>query len=112
MTRLTFGVSASSFAANMAVRQNAMDLYEEYPLAAAAVSTSFYVDDGLLGADSVEGATELVRQSYEMFAKGGFLLRKWKSSNSVVLNVLPDELKSVQVSHCIRFSSIYQNPWY
>ena len=46
MTRVTFGVSASSFAANMAVKQNARDYDMEYPLAAKSVNTSFYVDDG------------------------------------------------------------------
>ena len=37
MTRATFGVSASCLAANMAVKQNAIDLYHVYPLAAEAV---------------------------------------------------------------------------
>lgn len=32
MTRLTFGVAASSFVANMAVKQNAIDFSREYPL--------------------------------------------------------------------------------
>ena len=39
MTRLTFGVSASSFAANMAVKRNAMDLCHKYPLAAETTMT-------------------------------------------------------------------------
>ena len=34
MTRVTFGVSASSFAANMAVKQNALDFAAEFPEAA------------------------------------------------------------------------------
>lgn len=46
-TRVTFGVSASPFAANMALRQNALDNAVEYPLAAEIVQTSFYVDDEL-----------------------------------------------------------------
>ena len=52
MTRVTFGVSASSFAANMAVKQNANDFSLDYPQAANVVDNSFYVDDGLTGADS------------------------------------------------------------
>ena len=76
MTRVTFGVSASSFAANMAVKQNALDHAMEYPLAANSVNTSFYVDDGLTGADSIQDAIELQRQLQDLFAKGGFLLRK------------------------------------
>ena len=37
---------------------------------------SFYVDDGLTGADSVPEAIELQRQLQDLFNKGGFLLRK------------------------------------
>ena len=59
MTWVTFGVSASSFAANMAVKQNARDFALQYPLALKAVKESFYVDDGLTGADTIEGAIEL-----------------------------------------------------
>ena len=31
MTRITFGVSASSFIANMCVKQNTIDLAQEFP---------------------------------------------------------------------------------
>ncbi len=41
MTRVTFGISASCFAVNMAVRQNAMDFAQDFPLAARAVEKSF-----------------------------------------------------------------------
>ena len=93
MTRVTFGVSASSFAANMAVKQNALDFALEYPQAAAAVEKSFYVDDGLTGANSVCEAVELQKQLQELFSRGGFLLRKWKSSEPAVVQHLPAELK-------------------
>ena len=56
MTRLTFGESASPFAANMALKQNVLNLQEEYPWAAQATMDSFYVDDGLVGARSVNEA--------------------------------------------------------
>ena len=49
MTRLTFGVNASSFIANISVKQNARDHALEYPLASKVVDNSFYVDDGLTG---------------------------------------------------------------
>ena len=45
MTRIMFGVSASSFVANMSVKQNALDHALEFPKAANVVETSFYVDD-------------------------------------------------------------------
>ena len=47
MTRVTFGMSASSFAAKMSVKQNTLDHTLDYPLAVDAVHKSFYVDDGL-----------------------------------------------------------------
>ena len=59
MTRVTFGAAASSCAANMAVKQNAVDLTLEFPSAAKAVDQSFYVDDGLTGADSVDVPDDL-----------------------------------------------------
>ena len=93
MTRVTFGVSASSFAANMSVKQNSLDHALVYPQAAAAVERSFYVDDGITGADSIEEAIELQRQLQELFAKGGFLLRKWNSNQPAVLQHLPQELR-------------------
>ena len=92
MTRMTFGVSASPFAANMAVQQNASDLAVQYPLAAEAVVKSFYVDDCLSGADTVSGGIEMQTQLQEMFEKGGFQLRKWNSSEKVVLEHVSPEL--------------------
>ena len=56
MIRLTFGISASSFAANMAMKQNALDHQREYPEAIKAVLEFFYVDDTLTGADSIKDA--------------------------------------------------------
>ncbi|XP_064405765.1 uncharacterized protein LOC135350852 [Halichondria panicea] len=93
ITRITFGVSASSFAANMAVKQNAIDHAMEYLLAAKSVDTSFYVDDGLTGADTVQEAIELQRQLQDLFSAGGFLLRKWNSSDLRAIQHLPANLK-------------------
>ena len=102
MTRLTFGVSASSFAANMAVRRNAIDNALTYPEAAQAVMTSFYVDDGLLGASSVDDAIQLQRQLQELFSSAGFTLRKWRSSDPTVLTHLPADLIDEQPSREIK----------
>ena len=84
MTLVTFGVSASSFAANMFVKQNAVDLALEYPLAVNVVHTAFYVVDGLTGADSTEEAIKLQEQLQDPFSHGGFLLCKWNSNDQMV----------------------------
>ena len=95
MTRVTFGISASSFAANMTVLQNANDHSSKYPLAAQAVKKSFYVDDCLTGEDTVPAAIELQSQLSNLFTEGGFLLRKWNASEPAVLDNLPSDLKDL-----------------
>ena len=101
MTRITFGVSASSFAANASVKQNAVDFALEYPQAASVVENSFYVDDGLTGADSIEEAIQLQKQLQDLFSRGGFILRKWNSSEASVLEHISPELRDSQCLHTI-----------
>ena len=58
---------------------------------------SFYVDDGLT--DSVQEAIKLQGQIQDLFSKGGFLLRKWNSSDSSILKHLSADLKECQPVH-------------
>ena len=76
MTRLIFGVSTSSFAANMVLRKNAQEHLETHPQAAKMALHCFYVDDGLMGADSICEAIQLWKDSLDLFKKGGFELKK------------------------------------
>ena len=96
MTRLTLGISVSSFAANMALRQNAIDHKECHPQAYQVVLKSFYVDDGLTGKDSIEEAIKLRRELQELFDFGCFTLREWKASNQQVLASIPVDPKTKQ----------------
>ena len=98
MTRLTFGVSSSSFVANMAIKQNVLDYMLEYPLASKVVKRAFDVQDCLTGAETVKEATELCRQLCSLFEKGDFLLRKWNSSNLTMLKGIPPKLRDQHTS--------------
>ena len=53
----------------MAVRQNAIDNKQEFPQAAQAALESFYVDDRLVGANSVREALHLRSQLQELFTQ-------------------------------------------
>ena len=88
-----FGVSASSFAANIAVKQNAIDYSHEYPTAAEVIHKSFYVDDCLTGAADTNSALLLQQQLTELFSRGGFVLRKCKSNDPAVLQEIPEDLR-------------------
>ena len=96
MTGVTFGVSSSSFVANMCVKQNALDFSMENPNAAKVVKESFYVDDCLTGSVSSEEAIELHHELEALFDKGGFLLRKWKVSEPSVLQQIVPGLRDSQ----------------
>ena len=107
MTRVTFEVSTSSFAANMAVKRNAIDYSHEYPMAAEVVQKSFYVDDCLTGAIDSKLALTLQRQLTELFARGGFVLRKWNSNDPSVLEKIPVELRDSCGVHTFPADSQY-----
>ena len=102
MTRVTFGVASSSFATNMAVKQNAVEHAQEFPLASSAVLESFYVDDGLVGADLVEGAIDLQKQLQEPFTCRRFLMQKWKASEPAVLQDVDTSLLDPQTAQTIQ----------
>ena len=93
MTRVTFHLSASSFAANMSVKCNALDNALEFSKAANVVETSFYDDDCLTGADLFEEAMNLHQQLLIRFAKGGLLLCKWNSNDLRMLCHIKPELQ-------------------
>ena len=107
---MMFGVSASSFAANMAVKQNAIDLAHEYPLAAEVVEKSC-VDDSLTGANDVKAAITLQEQLQVLFSHGGFLLRKWNSSEASVFLGISPELREYREVHPISDASGHTKHW-
>ncbi len=92
MTRITFGVSASAYAAIQSLQQTAHDHGHSYPLAKDRVYKSFYVDDCLAGTDSPQEALELQNQLRNLLLKGGFDPRKWRSSSSEIMKSIPVEL--------------------
>ena len=53
---------------------------------------SFYVDDMLGGADTVEQAIDLYDNLRHMLGRAGFDLRKWRSSSNQVLKHIPADL--------------------
>ena len=53
------------------------------------VDKSHNVDDGLTGVDSTKEAIELQKQLQDHSTQGGFLLHKWNSSDSAVLQHIP-----------------------
>ena len=105
LTRLTFGVSASPFAMNMAMRENALDHQRKYSLATQAVMDPLYMDNGSDGADSFDEAIKPWAEMQELFEFGGFVLQKWKSSETAVITQIPQKpvdrqsTQSIDIDH-------------
>ena len=75
------------------MKQNALDYATEFPNAVKVVDQSFYVDNCLTVANSISEAIKLQAQLRSLLSKGGFLLRKWNSSEAKVLSCIPSDLK-------------------
>ena len=93
MTRLTFGVKSSPYLATQVLRQLADDHRQEFPRAAKLVSTDFYVDDCLTGADSVSEAISVREELNSLLGNARMTLRKWRSNSSELLATVPEELR-------------------
>ena len=93
MTRVTFGVAASPYLAVKVLQQTGEDHGEQHPTAQWHITNSFYVDDLLGGADTVEEATALYRNLSHILEQASFHLRKWRSSSKEVLKKIPSSIQ-------------------
>ncbi|XP_055622473.1 uncharacterized protein LOC129766046 [Toxorhynchites rutilus septentrionalis] len=96
---VTYGLVPSSFLATRTLQQLAEDDGDVYPLGAAALRKSFYVDDYIGGADSIPEAIELRNELTKLLARGGFPLRKWTSNKLEVLQGLSSDEIGTQSTH-------------
>ncbi|KAL0829413.1 hypothetical protein ABMA28_004186 [Loxostege sticticalis] len=99
LTTVTYGTKAAPFLAIRTLRQIAQDHAEDYPLAAAALESSFYMDDLMSGHDSKEQVNELQRQLIEVLQGAGMNLRKWSSNDPDLIN----DLTASQISTPLEF---------
>ncbi|XP_058445830.1 uncharacterized protein LOC131426993 [Malaya genurostris] len=87
---VTYGLASSPFLATMALLQLAEDEKERYPLGAGAVRKSFYIDDVLTGASSLEKAMEVKNQIVGLLNEGGFDAHKFCSNAESLLATIPE----------------------
>ena len=111
MTHVIFGVSASSFILNMAIKQNAYDHANEYPLAAKVVH-EWRFDRSR----HHRRCTETTATVQDLFACGGFLLHNWNCIEPFVIEHLPPNLWDSSSSQDIpdhdQFTKTLGMQWY
>ncbi|XP_062541793.1 uncharacterized protein LOC134209775 [Armigeres subalbatus] len=90
LTTVTYGTAAAPYLATRCLFQLYDDEGSSFPLAARIIRVDCYIDDVISGADTVEEAVESQRQIQQLLARGGFLVHKWSSNTSEVLNSIPE----------------------
>lgn len=81
MTRVPFGSTSSPFMLTATIHHHLKLVCEQQPVLADKLRASFYVDDLLLGAESVEEAARLYKTSIDVMKNTGMTLRKWTANN-------------------------------
>lgn len=89
LSTVTYGTAAAPFLATRSLVQLCDDEGDKYPLGKHVVHDDCYVDDVLSGADSVEEAKEIRKQTQDMLALGGFPVHKWCTNYEPILQDVP-----------------------
>ena len=85
-TRVVFGLRPSP-AILGAVILHHLDKYScEHPKLVEQIRTGLYVDDLIMGTDSVESAFQVYLKSKQIMKEAGLNLRKWKTNSSKLLS--------------------------
>ncbi|GAB0089094.1 Aspartic peptidase domain superfamily [Sergentomyia squamirostris] len=77
---LVFGVASSPFLAVRSMKQTVIEDGDKFPAAKEAAEKSFYVDDCLISAKSVEELSEIKEQLTSLLQCSGLTLCKWSSN--------------------------------
>lgn len=94
---VTYGVSSAPFLALRTINQLASDEAVNFPLAAEVLKSDIYVDDIVSGSPSIEVALATQQQLIELFAKGGFELRKWAANHPNLLKHLSEDQSQIPI---------------
>ena len=115
MTRVTYGVACSAHVSTRALSEIA----KRTKLAHVknALESSFYVDHYLGGANSLEEASQLIKDLRDELLAYGFTLRKWCSSHPELITELPidyraeaDDLKLLSEDYKVKALGISWKP--
>ena len=79
-TRVLFGLNQSPFLLGGTLMAHLDECEREYPHEVGVIKASLYVDDLILGADTVQEVEHLKTSASEIFNKAKFTLHKWHSN--------------------------------
>ncbi|UYV63695.1 hypothetical protein LAZ67_2005337 [Cordylochernes scorpioides] len=86
---VTYGLACAPYLAIRTLHQIAHEVQVSNPRVSKIIREDFYVDDLLTGCPTVEDAKGLVQQLIAVLGSGGFVLRKWVSNETSIIEVSP-----------------------
>lgn len=84
LNTVTFGTASAPYLAVRTLRQLACDEKTKFPIGAKVLTTDFYVDDLMSGADNEKDALVAQQQIIGILHSGGFEIRKWSSNSPII----------------------------
>lgn len=98
LNTVTYGTRAAPYLATRCLVKLADEYQNQYPYGASSLRRDFYVDDGLIGADSIPEALIIQQQLIEILRTSGMKLKKWCSNNKALLNNIAIEDQEVNLN--------------
>lgn len=97
LNTVTYGTSAAPYLAIRTLNYLAKTYAMEFPIGSRHVSRDFYVDDLLTDANTIEDTLTIRDEIIKLLNRGLFLLNKWSSNNSRILNDIYEKNDAVDI---------------
>ena len=109
--RLIFGAKASPYLAGRSIREVIIRNGDDFaPDVICNLTDNLYIYDLLLSVATPKKAIKTRQQTQELLASGGFHMRKWLSNNHTVMESIPEEDRSPELSKSVDDNSGEQLP--
>lgn len=113
---VTYGTTSAPYLALRVIRQLALDDGHRFPQAAKVLMNQTYVDDCLIGADSIVDLRQLRNDLIALLKRGCFSLRKWSSNQTEALSDIDPSNhglavdKTLRIDESLKILGIVWNP--
>lgn len=97
LNTVTYGTRPAPYMAIKCLLQLSSEYRQKYPLGAKALGENFYVDDGLLGKNSLTSAKQTQDELKIILKSAGFELRKWCANHPQLLEGIPADHKEINL---------------
>ena len=102
LSTVTYGTASAPYLATCCLQQLAEDESKDFSLAPETLApetltNSFYVDDALCGANTIEDALRIQQELITLLGRGGFHLRKFCASHPIILEAVPPDCREMEV---------------